>query len=248
MRPLIILTFLTACTSTEPMDDEADDLISLLDTRGPHAVGFRSDTITYVVPGQAEPREVRMSIWYPATSTDGEEVAYQDIFSAPDVWEDASPVSGPYPTLVYSHGHQGYAEASGLLMAHFASHGWLVAAPDHTNNTTWDGSNRDTEIYYQRPLDISAVLDHLEALPQSDPLAGANTEETIAIGHSFGGYTTFALGGATYAMDDLRDECASGTGPSSFCSTMTPEKEALFEAGFYDARIIGSHPHGCRRL
>ena len=34
-------------------------------------------------------------------------------------------------------------------MSFMASHGYVVAAPDHTGNTTFDGSSRDTSIYYQ---------------------------------------------------------------------------------------------------
>jgi predicted dienelactone hydrolase len=243
MKQILLVTLFAACQVDAPVPPPAKvDLAVQLNQAGPYAVGFRSDTISYQVPFVEENREVRVSIWYPADSGSGDETKYQGVFNAPDVWENADALPGPYPVLLYSHGHQGYAEASGMLMAHFASHGWLVAAPDHTNNTTWDGPDRTTEIFYERPLDISRIIDHLEELSTGDPLSQANTEEVILMGHSFGGYTTFALGGASYAMDDLAPACAQGDGPSAFCATMTPEKEALFRDGFRDDRVIGIIP------
>jgi predicted dienelactone hydrolase len=234
------MLFLLGCEPEPPVEEPLPiDPVSQVNEPGDYAVGYRSDEVVYTVGETGESRTLRVSLWYPSTEGTGSEVSYQGIFDAPNVWEGASAVPGPYPVLVYSHGHQGYAEASGRLMAHFASHGWIVAAPDHTNNTTWDGSNRDTEIYYQRPLDISATLDHLAGLPQSDPLSGGETDQAIAIGHSFGGYTTYALAGAAYAMDILEPACEDGTGPGSFCSTMDETKADYFRAGFYDDRLLG---------
>ena len=38
-----------------------------------------------------------------------------------------------YPVLVFSHGSL-YGGSSAFLARHFASHGWVVAAPDHTGH------------------------------------------------------------------------------------------------------------------
>lgn len=234
------MLFLLSCQPDGIVEEPpTPNLLEYLTEPGDFAVGYRSDEVIYTVGDTGESRTLRVALWYPSTGPGGTEVSYQGLFAAPDVWENATAASGPYPVMVYSHGHQGYAEASGRLMAHFASHGWLVAAPDHTNNTTWDGSNRDTEIYYQRPLDISATLDHLTDLPSSDPLAGGETNQAIAIGHSFGGYTTYALAGAEYAMDILGPACDDGTGPGAFCSTMNETKKTYFRTGFYDDRLLG---------
>ena len=58
-------------------------------------------------------------------------------------------------------------------------------------------------------------------------------DEALAGGHSFGGYTLYALAGASYdpavyACDEPRH---------GFCDTMTDETRALFAAGFRDERI-----------
>jgi predicted dienelactone hydrolase len=164
------------------------------------------------------------------------------IFPAEGVWLEASPAPGPLPVALFSHGHQGYAENSSFLMEHLASHGWLVLAPDHTGNTTFDPPDRSTEIYFQRPADLSAVLDHMAGLEASDPLAGLQGEPIVALGHSFGGYTVFALAGAAFDVEALSAACAAGTGPSPFCSTWSPDLASLFEAGFYDPRVSAFLP------
>jgi len=141
-------------------------------------------------------------------------------------------VAGPHPVVVFSHGHQAYGEASGFLMEHLASHGWVVVAADHTGNLIFDGSDRDTEIYLQRPLDVSAVLDWLDA-PTGDPLDGQLGDTRVALGHSFGGYTLHALGGATYDPAVIAG-CDDGT---AFCSTMTPALAERLAQGFAEPRL-----------
>lgn len=214
---------------------------------GPHGVGYRTVTVSWSDPllTGGEPRELRTSIWYPTDATTGDEARYQDLFEAEGVWLDAPLVPGPHPVAVFSHGHQAYGEAAGFLMEHLASHGWVAVAPDHTGNLTWDGGDRATEIYLQRPLDISAVLDWLDA-PAGDPLEGQLGPERLGLGHSFGGYTLHALLGATYSEATIAG-CDDG---SPFCSTMTPELADRLRQGFRDPRLQAavSMAPGDRRL
>ena len=67
---------------------------------------------------------------------------------------DATLASGRF-IAVLSHGHQ--SSRTARLPQPPPRQPWLVIAPDHTNNTWNDGDNRTTEIYAQRPLDVSAV-------------------------------------------------------------------------------------------
>jgi predicted dienelactone hydrolase len=188
-----------ACVAQEGPEME-QDLVAALVAPGPYAVIEGETELTYAdLRGTAE-RTLRVVTWTPA---DG----------------------GNASAVVFSHGHQGFASNSSFLMEHLASHGWWVAAPDHTGNTFADGADRTTEIYFQRPLDITAVV---SALPD---LFGGEPATTVAIGHSFGGYTVLALAAASYvpvACDGV---------DSSFCSTMTDDYAALFAQGFYDNRI-----------
>lgn len=220
------MLLLLACAG--PTEDSAPvDLAAELVAPGPWQVGHRDETVDYVDPGNAD-RELHLSLWYPTEDSDGDNARYfLNSIEAEGIWQDASVAAGPFPGLVFSHGHQGYAENSSFLMEHLASHGFVVAAPDHTGNTTLDGSDRETEIYYQRPADVSAVLDWLEASDFD------LTDERIGLGHSFGGYTMLALGGATYDATAL--DCPEPT--DSFCVTMTDDARALFEQGFFEPRL-----------
>jgi predicted dienelactone hydrolase len=202
---------------------------------GPFSVGYHLSEVVYPDPAGTGDRSLRLALWYPTTDTSGETPVYDSAFSGIGAHLDAPVADGSFPLLVYSHGHQGFAESSGFLMEHLASHGFVVAAPDHTDDILGDGL-RTTEIYYQRPQDISAVLDVL--LDDGDFVRGHLKEgPVVALGHSFGGYTVFALAGATYDLATLGPACVAGTGPSEFCSTWSSEAESKFVHGFRDERV-----------
>lgn len=186
---------------------------------GPYAVGWAESWVTWQDALLGAPRELRVNTWYPTEETDGLPATYSGVFPDPLVVADAAVVDGPHPLVVFSHGHQGFGGNSSFLMRHLASHGWLVVAPDHTDNTTFDGPDRSTEIYWERPLDLRAVVDAARA-------AYDTTEELGAVGHSFGGYTMHAVGGAVYA--DIEPTCLDGTDTSAFCSTMDEAQAARF--------------------
>lgn len=221
----------SACTDPELPPEPAVDPLVLLSEPGPWGVGWREESVTWTEPGlQDTPRTDRLSVWFPTEAETGDEVRYQGAFPAPGILGGVAPVAGPHPLAVFSHGHQAYAESSGFLMAHLASHGWWVVSPDHTDDTTWDGDERETAIYWQRPLDLVAVLDHAE---ETLPIAG----DPVLIGHSFGGYTAHALAGAVFAIDTIAPACADGTDDSPFCSTMTDAQADRFRTGFADDRF-----------
>lgn len=232
-----MLLLLLACAE-EPV--ETVDLVTELTSPGPYAVGYRVSEVRYEDPDGE--RVLRLALWYPSSDKSGHDAEYLDALEAPGVWEDAQPASGSFPLVVFSHGHRGYAENSGFLMQHLASHGWVVAAPDHTGNTTFDDEYRHTNIYYQRPLDISAVIDHMLALSADDPLHGLPRQPIVAMGHSFGGYTLHALAGATYDLEQLLPACADGTGNPNFCGELDEAAQARFAAGFFEDRISAFIP------
>lgn len=233
MRRGLWLLGLWACGGeAEPTVDPATLLAP-----GPHPVGYRLTEVNYLPPLSATPRRLAVHVWYPAAAK-GEDRPIYVVRKSEVATVDAAPAElGPLPAVLYSHGHQAYATVMSQVMEHLASHGYLVIAPTHSGNTFLDGDDRQTDIYYQRPLDLSATLDHFQTL-QDDPLAGRLSDRIAISGHSFGGYTAFALGGAQYPVDALDAGCVAGTTSAGYCSTLDAESRALFRAGFYDPRFF----------
>ena len=174
--------------------------------RGPFPVGVR----TVVLSRQDRPLPVEL--WYPATDEyAGRDVAesardtYQLIPGFPPVWQeavrDATPRPGRHALVAFSHGYGGHRRQSTFLCTHLASHGYVVAAVDHTGNTMLEvvqgvlilGAggrlpHPDTvlrEFVDLRPADVSFTIDHLLGM---DGLA--DPDRIGMAGHSFGGWTT----------------------------------------------------------
>lgn len=224
-----------ATDATEP------DPIEALGAPGPYRVGYRFVRSSYERPDGGGERPLRLAVWYPSLQESGPAPLYFGLFPRRQVMEDAAPAPlSELPVLVYSHGHYGYAEASADLVEHFASHGWLVVAPDHHGNTLADnGTPRTSETYYLRADDVSAALDWVEALAAPDPLAGLASDRVVASGHSFGGFTTLLLLGAAFDTARLGG-CESDPSPSDeFCSTFSDSVRAELEASHRDSRILG---------
>jgi predicted dienelactone hydrolase len=179
--------------------------------RGPHPVGVR--TIALRDPARAE-RPLPTEVWYPATPAyAGQDVDgatrdhYELLPGFPAVWQeafrDADPADGRRPLVVFSHGYGGHRRQSTFLCTHLASHGYVVAAADHTGNTIMDvmrivlaaqsgGPRPDPEgvlrqFIVARPADASFVID----VALAGGLAGPVDPERVGMaGHSFGGWTT----------------------------------------------------------
>ena len=203
---------------------------------GPFGVGYRTWNITYTPQGVADPREIPVHVWYPSTVSEGDHPTSRGIHADPvsviDA-EPAPPVAATYPVHVYSHGHQGFGGTSADLMRYFASHGWVVVAPDHLGDLLGDNfESEELTHYLKRPQDVSAALDALDDLAASDLLSKADTSRALLSGHSRGTYTVWGALGATY---DLAAIAAAGFTPSA-------DEKAALEAGFGDARFVAGVP------
>jgi predicted dienelactone hydrolase len=211
---------------------------------GPFRVGYRTVSHTYTPAGADAPRTIVLNLWYPTEATTGDHPSYLGLFEDEAALVDA-PLAAPveaagYPVHVHSHGHLGFGATSAFLMRHFASHGWVAIAPDHTGNTLADNIDpRPLAMYHLRSQDITASLDALASLPPTDPLHGlARTAATVMSGHSFGVHTVWATAGATFDADALSAGCAEGE-PLHPC----PEADlAVFAAGLRDPRVVAAIP------
>jgi predicted dienelactone hydrolase len=118
-----------------------------------------------------------------------------------EIWHPADPPPAPCPLVVFSHSSGAGRLQSTFLCTHFAGHGYVVAAMDHSEIVAPELARRDPESAAEkagriqawisnRVPDIQFLIDYLLANPLPEhPLDPAR----IAIaGHSFGGWTALA--------------------------------------------------------
>ena len=231
---------------TGPTFDMTDPLSWPVGEAGPFVVGYRHWETTYTSPGNGEQRTIGINIWYPATEKTATSPNYLNLalFRDTDVYVDAPPAppvypNGKYPVWAHSHGSQAYGGSSSDLMRHLASHGWVAVAPDHTHNLFNEDVNpRPLAFYAERPTDVIVAIDQLDALPDATWLAGqADTSRVILSGHSFGSFDAWALAGGTYDTSRIQQKCDNSEFPDC-----TPERVALFTAGFREPRAIAVVP------
>ena len=160
-------------------------------------------------PGSVEWSTTTLGITNPVRDP-GEEVAV-DIYLPKDLEE-------PAPLVVISHGLASNRNTFAYLAEHLASQGYAVAAIEHpaTDATRYQQyiagfeKEPETEVAIRRPLDITALLDYLEQQAANDPAweGKIRTDRIGLIGHSLGGYTALAAGGAQFDFDYLDQVCS----------------------------------------
>jgi dienelactone hydrolase len=186
--------------------------------RGPHAVGVRS----FDAFDSARSRNLPVEVWYPAAAalagqdTDEATMDHYDLLPGfppqkQAAVRDAAPAEGRFPVVVFSHGFGGHRRQSTFLCTHLASHGYAVAAMDHTGNTILDMAQMTlqvmmgepmpdpgpmvAELIGLRPADASFVLDRLLAGDFGLSSASLDAGRVGMAGHSFGGWTTLVVAG-----------------------------------------------------
>ncbi|MDG9669202.1 alpha/beta fold hydrolase [Hahella sp. CR1] len=178
-------------------------------------IGFRE---TQVADASAN-RPLHVSIWYPAQAVKAPQATEvstvsigenQAFFGAPAI-PDASPTQGAHPLVVLSHGYGGNWRNLNWLAAKLAAQGYVVAAPDHPGTTTFDRRPAEAARLWERPHDLSRVIDLILNNPK---LAGEiNADNIAAIGHSLGGWTVMALAGARFDQAHFATECLAHPNP-----------------------------------
>ncbi|MGL5097633.1 MAG: alpha/beta hydrolase family protein, partial [Planctomycetia bacterium] len=132
----------------------------------------------------------------------------------------AAPAGGVHPLVVFSHGFSSVREQSTFLTEHLASHGYIVAAPDHQYNTARDlRPFAAHQSALDRPIDLRLVIDWMSERGRNplDPLYGRiGAERTAAIGHSMGGYTALAVAGALVKTKHLSANLRGPSGAGYF--------------------------------
>ena len=186
-------------------DDEASDELSV-------------DYATLPLLGQPGEFSVQSTRWNltserrdPASGDVYQREFYVDVFR-PGQWRPEKT-----PVIVFSHGLSSNPEYFSGLAEYMASHGYVVAMPQHPGS---DERYRDQLLiglssdvfdvneFVDRPRDVSDVIDALEQRNDAEFDGQLDLDHVGVGGHSFGGYTALAVAGATIDFDFLERECS----------------------------------------
>ena len=208
-----------------PRTDEYDPFL-----RGRFPVGVR----TIQALDTARDRLFPCEVWYPAAAQHaGQDLApgTQDSFTVPSgdtprrqmAVRDATAQPGTFPLIIFSHSSGGNRRQSTFLCTHLSSHGYVVAALDHSETVAAELARRDGETGEQKTAraeawianrvpDIRFLLDHLLSSAAWDSEASLDPAQIGIVGHSFGGWTALA---ATDVEQRIRAVVALAPGGSS---------------------------------
>ncbi|NPV66040.1 MAG: hypothetical protein HPY64_02705 [Anaerolineae bacterium] len=228
---------------------------------GPYWVGTRQ----LVIEPEAE-RPLPLTVWYPALNPDGAAEAVTYTYQAkwipgPDftptvaghALQDAAPdmVGAPYPLLVFSPGWGTNPASYANLLEHTASYGFVVLAPDHPDHVYFMQENPFSEVpisAIENPRDITRVLDYAASLTaDGGTFAGLLDLKRVAVaGHSSGGQTALAAGGARIDLPAFNARCAAARAagdPSAWlCDPFEPFEAEMAALAGLDAQPEGLWP------
>ena len=162
----------------------------------------------------ARDRLFTYELWYPADARHASQdlsPETQDVFAVPLLNKarsqfavrNAAAEPGTYPLVIFSHASGQNRRSSTFLCTHLSSHGYLVAALDHSEVISADLARRDDESEEQKAArteawianrvpDARFLLDHLLNPAACGPELQVDPTRIGIVGHSFGGWTALA--------------------------------------------------------
>ncbi len=217
-----------AGTHSDGGSDDLNQLCSNPDNPGPYAVGYKD----ILIEDTLRDGEFDARIVYPAT------------LEGTDTPVDSA--GGPYPLVIFSHGFSMYPEVYDYLTGHVASHGFIVLGTKHQDSAhhiteslaklcgeipIWEQLFRVAEMFngifetnhpLRRPADVTALIDAAEDLNLGDPMFqnSIDTSAVGAMGHSFGGFTSMATGGADIDVEGIMATCVKDPTLADLASNM----------------------------
>ncbi len=150
--------------------------------------------------------DVDFHIWYPALpGGKAITVGGNGVFYGTPAGRRAPHQEGQFPLVLLSHGAGGNAGQFGWIASRLAQAGYVVILPNHPGTTTGNASAEAAVRVWERPADISAVLDEITSNAEAYPYI--DTGQITMLGFSAGGYTAMALAGARVDPDRLQGFC-----------------------------------------
>lgn len=175
-----------------------------------------------------------VAVWYPTKEAERPDTYGDGTFSHFAYHSRGDSRSGPYPLVVFSHGYGGSGIGSIFLCEYLTRHGFVVAAPDHSDDHTAmridgptgtdigeylrsagelarSGKDFDRSAHAYRTRELSCTIDKMleENEKKGSILEGIIDPDVIgAAGHSLGGYTVLAVSGLVEGAKDERIKAA----------------------------------------
>lgn len=145
-------------------------------------------------------------IWYPAEPGGKTvQVGGNGVFYGTEAGRGAPHRQGRFPAILISHGAGGNAGQFGWIAEKLADAGYVVLLPNHPGTTTGNASAEAAVRVWERPADLTAVIDEVTGHPERYPFI--DTDALAVLGFSAGGYTALAVSGARVDPDRLQRFC-----------------------------------------
>ncbi len=194
------------------------------------------------IPDAVSGRDLSGFVWYPTDATAPLSYDFEsEVWVGTQVVMEAEPASGQFPLVVLSHGMFGNSYNQAWFASALAERGYVVAAINHPGTSTWSRDPDLTRQLWERPKDVSRVIDHATTSPDLARLV--DSDRVFMAGHSLGGFAAIALAGARYDAASLQRFCDETPGElacgilAGWQIAQTPEDRAQMEADLSDPRI-----------
>ena len=214
------------------------DVMPSLSDKGNYDVGVKTIEAAYPakvkdIAGNEVERSLTLEVWYPAASS-AQKATYINETRSGQVFEvqaDASrdaPIAAAdtdFPVIVISHGYTGYRTLMFYLGEHLASHGYVVAAIDHTDSTNKNVNFAENPYSGFPSTLLNRSRDQVLTLNSISENTffkeSVDASKAGVIGYSMGGYGAVSTVGGCYAFNDQT--------AATFTGTQDPKAAALIK-------------------